>query len=96
MNLHSSTFEYLRPTDDQLARMARMRASFSAFASVLLAELPDGPDKTFIIRELRTLAMWANVSITRLPDGTPREDEKPAPTQKTNTLATERQHPPAP
>lgn len=96
MNLHSSTFDYLRPTDDQLARMARMRASFSAFASVLLAELPDGPDKTYIMRGLRSLAMWSNVSITRLPDGAPREDEKPIPGLKVNTLATERTHPPAP
>jgi hypothetical protein len=40
---------------------------------VLDAELPDGPDKTFVVRNHRSNAMWANVSITRLPDGTPRE-----------------------
>jgi hypothetical protein len=34
--------------------------------------LPDGPDKTFVIRAHRSNAMWANVAITRLPDGTPR------------------------
>ena len=40
---------------------------------VLEAELPDGPDKTFVIRAHRSTAMWAKVAITRLPDGTPRE-----------------------
>ena len=39
----------------------------------LEALLPDGPDKTFVIRNHRSNAMWANVAITRLPDGTPRE-----------------------
>jgi hypothetical protein len=42
------------------------------FAAVLDAELPDGPDKTYAIRSLRTVAMWVNVSITRNPDGSPR------------------------
>lgn len=40
---------------------------------ILEAELPDGPDKTFIIRQHRQTAMWANVSITRQADGAPRE-----------------------
>lgn len=73
MNLHPSTFEYLKPTEDQIERMARVRAAAKAFCDVLEAEIPDGPDKTFTIRAHRSNAMWANVAITRLADGTPRE-----------------------
>lgn len=70
--MHPSTFEYLKPTDEQIERMARVRAAAKAFNDVLVAELPDGPDKTFTIRGHRSNAMWANIAITRQPDGTPR------------------------
>jgi hypothetical protein len=71
--MHSSTYEYLKPTVDQIARMAKVREAARVFGEVLERELPDGPDKTFVIRGHRTNAMWANVSITRLHDGSPRE-----------------------
>ena len=71
--MHDSTYEYLKPTDQQLEQMARVRAAAKAYGEVLQAELPDGPDKTFVIRGHRSNAMWANVAITRLPDGTPRQ-----------------------
>lgn len=48
--MHTSTYDYLKPTDDQIDKMG-----------------------TFVIRAHRSNAMWVNVSITRLPDGTPRE-----------------------
>jgi hypothetical protein len=70
--MHPSTFEYLKPTDEQIAQMAKVRAAAKTYNDVLTAELPDGPDKSFIIRAHRSNAMWANVAITRLPDGTPR------------------------
>ena len=70
--MHPSTFEYLKPTDDQLERMAKVRLAAKAYNDILNAELPDGPDKTFVIRGHRSNAMWANVAITRHPDGTPR------------------------
>ena len=35
--------------------------------------LPDGPDKTFALRNHRTTAMWANIAVTREADGSPRE-----------------------
>jgi hypothetical protein len=50
-----------------------LRAAAKAYNDVLDAELPDGPDKAFVVRNDRSNAMWANVAITRLPDGTPRE-----------------------
>lgn len=70
--MHSSTYEYLKPTDEQVAAMAKVRAAAKAYNDVLDDVLPDGPDKTFVIRAHRSNAMWANVAITRLPDGTPR------------------------
>jgi hypothetical protein len=70
--MHPSTYEYLKPTDDQLAKMARVRAAAKAYSDVIEAELPEGPDKTFMLRNHRSNAMWANVAITRQPDGTPR------------------------
>lgn len=72
--MHPSTYEYVKPTVDQTERMARVRAAAKAFNDVLEAELPDGPDKTFTIRAHRSNAIWANVAITRFPDGTPRQD----------------------
>lgn len=72
MPLHSGTFDYLQPTDEQTATMKRVREAAKVFAAVLEAELPDGADKTFAIRNHRTTAMWANISITRDADGSPR------------------------
>lgn len=73
MSMHKSTFEYLKPTDAQVESMARVRAAAKAYNDVLEAELPEGPDKTFVVRNHRSNAMWANIAITRLPDGTPRQ-----------------------
>ncbi len=70
--MHPSTFEYLKPTDDQINQMSVVREAAKVFCHVLEANLPDGPDKTFVIRNHRSNAMWANVAITRQPDGTPR------------------------
>lgn len=70
--MHETTFEYLKPTDEQIARMARVREAAKVFCDVLERELPDGPDKTFTIRGHRSNAMWANVAITRHADGAPR------------------------
>lgn len=72
--MHSSTFEYLKPTDEQQATMAGLREVTANYAKVLEDKLPNGADKTYIIRKLRELAMWINVSITREADGTPKKD----------------------
>lgn len=63
MSMHNSTFDYLKPTDEQMARMQRIREAAKAYADVLEAELPDGPDKTFTLRNHRTTGMWANVAV---------------------------------
>jgi hypothetical protein len=71
MSLHPSTFEYLKPTDLQIETMAKVRTASANYAKVLDDLLPDGPDKTFVLRAHRSNAMWANVAITRKADGTP-------------------------
>ena len=70
--LHESTFEYLKPTDEQLSKMASVREQFASFTRGLDASLPDGPDKTYILRKLREVAMWSNIALTRNADGSPR------------------------
>jgi hypothetical protein len=72
MSLHESTFEYLKPTEAQIEVMGQLRAAAKVYADTLDRLLPEGPDKTFILRAHRANAMWVNVAVTRLPDGTPR------------------------
>lgn len=72
MSLHESTFSYLNPSEEQKAKMAIVRGEFLNFAKGLEVHIPDGPDKTYLMRQLRDCAMWANIAITRNPDGSPR------------------------
>jgi len=73
--MHPNTFDYIQPTPKQIEAMGRARAAAKTYAEILNAMVPDSPDKTYIMRSLRSLAMWVNIAITRLPDGTPREDD---------------------
>lgn len=72
MTLHSSAFDYQKPSDEQMDAMSYVRAAFKEFASHIDVHIPEGPDKTYLMRQLRDCAMWANVAITRNPDGSPR------------------------
>ena len=81
--LDPSTFEYLKPTAAQVIAMSDARAAAFGYARALEALLPDGPDKTYTLRKLREVAMWANIAITRHAYGTPREEkEEPDPLQR--------------
>jgi len=70
--MHESTYEYLKPTEQQVSDMTTIRLAAKTFGEVLEKMLPDGPDKTFAIRAHRQVAMWANIAITRHSDGSPR------------------------
>lgn len=72
--MHPSTFEFLSPTEDQKRVMAYARLAAKAYANKLDELLPEGPDKTYTLRKLREVAMWANIAITREADGMPRPD----------------------
>jgi len=71
--LHSTTFDYLKPSDDQIADMSVLRAAAKSYAGTVDRMLPDGPDKTYALRKIREIAMWVNVAVTREADGSPRE-----------------------
>jgi hypothetical protein len=70
--MHYSTFEYLKPTDEQLKVMEEARDAAKVYAAALDQYLPDGNDKTYALRKFREVAMWANIAITRQADGSPR------------------------
>lgn len=70
--MHPSTFEYLKLTEDQLKIVEEARAAATAYAASIECLIPDGPDKTYTLRKFREVAMWANIAITRQPDGSPR------------------------
>ena len=70
--MHIGTFDYLKPTDEQLAKMTSARQAASDYAVAMEQLVPDGPDKTYLLRKFREVAMWANIAITRQPDGSPR------------------------
>ncbi len=71
--IHPSTFEYLKPTDEQIEAMSKSRIACANCAIELQLVVPEGPDKTYLLRKLREVSMWANIAITRQADGTPRE-----------------------
>lgn len=70
--LHESTFEYLKPTQEQLDEMAIVRGEFAEFTRKIGAVLPEGADKTYLLRKLREVGMWANIALIRNADGSPR------------------------
>ncbi|MBY5364041.1 hypothetical protein HFO97_29700 [Rhizobium leguminosarum] len=65
--MHASTYEYLKPSEEQIETMAKLREAAAIYGKALEEFLPDGPDKTFVIRAHRSNAMWANVAVTRGP-----------------------------
>ena len=77
MYFHQTIFDYLEPTEHQKDLMTQVRRSVKTFADDLDRIVPEGTDKVHIVRSLRTLAMWANVAITRHADGTPRTKDNP-------------------
>ena len=72
MGLHDSTFLYLKPNEEQLHDMSVARQAASEYARAIEMVVPEGPDKTYILRKFREVAMWVNIAIIRQPDGSPR------------------------
>jgi hypothetical protein len=70
--MHLSTFDYMMPTDEQKQIMAIVGKAAADYASVIMAHVPEGPDRTYMLRKHREVAMWANAAITRNGDGSPR------------------------
>jgi len=72
MNLHELAFDYVQPNAAQVDVMNQLRAMFKNVAASLDHCLPDGPDKTYVLRKLREVSMWSNVAVLRHSDGAPR------------------------
>jgi hypothetical protein len=72
--MHTTTFEYLTPTERQNEMMAKMRRAFAMCGNEIERLVPDGPDRMVAFGKLREAAMWCNVAITREPDGAPRTE----------------------
>ena len=73
MSLHPATFDSIVLRPGQIEVMNYLRFRSKLYAEEIDRALDDGPDKTYLLRKLRETAMWINVALTRLPDGTPRE-----------------------
>ena len=71
--MDNSTFEYLKPTDQQATDMAALRLAAKHYAETIETLVPEGPDKTYTLRKLREVAMWVNIAVTRQPNGSPRD-----------------------
>lgn len=69
---HPLMFESVLPSEEQTQQMNRVRSAFTHLVTQIETHIPEGPDRTFIIRQLRDSAMWCNVAIIRNPDGSPR------------------------
>jgi len=52
--------------------MKSLRQAAKEYSDAVEANLPKGPDRTYILRRLRELVMWTNVAVTRKSDGAPR------------------------
>ena len=70
--LHPSTFEYLKPTAEQMEVMVVARRMVKDYADYLDGALYDGADKDYILRRLREVARWVTIAITRQDNGSPR------------------------
>jgi hypothetical protein len=71
--MHAKMFEPVKPTEVQSEAMEALRGEALNFAHVLDVYVPEGPDKTHLMRKFRDVVMWANVAIIRNADGSPRE-----------------------
>lgn len=72
MPFHPQTFEYVTPAGDEEQNLSKLNAATKTFAETLDGLLPDGPDKTYALRTLRTVHSWAAMTIMRDPTGKPR------------------------
>lgn len=66
--MHAKAFEYLPPNENA----KRIREAAAVFAEAVDADIPDGADKAYAMRQFRTAVMWMTSAALRQPDGTPR------------------------
>lgn len=70
-----TSYEAVKSTDSQEARLKALRAASRAFAETIEKALPSGPDKAHTFRQFRTAVMWAHYAISRNVEDI-REDDQ--------------------
>lgn len=58
-----ATFDYHKPSDDQVARIFAVRHAAKQFVANIWMSCPEGPDRTVAIRKVHEAMMTANKSI---------------------------------
>jgi hypothetical protein len=71
--MHPSTFQYLKPSAQQLKLMEHLREEVAHLYAEIDKHMPEGRYKSLAITKLEECAMFVNKGITREGDGTPRE-----------------------
>ena len=73
MPLHETSFQYLRPSPEQIIVMGDVRKAYEVLYAAIDELVPEGRYKSLAITELEASAMFANKGIVRYSDGEPRE-----------------------
>ena len=58
-----ATFDYHKPNDGQVERIATIRRAAKAFVTVIWMNAPDGADRTVAVRKAHEAMMTANKAI---------------------------------
>ena len=56
--MNAAMFEFLQPSAEQIDDMAVCRKAAAEYAQALEMLVPEGPDKTYLLRKLREVSMW--------------------------------------
>lgn len=72
MAMHETTFEYLKPSDEQISTMGDLREAFAELVEKIEAKVPESRYRSLAVTALEEAAMWVNKAITRHGDGKPR------------------------
>ncbi len=59
-------FEYHKPTDDEITRMALINESMRNVYDLILDLVPGNAERTLAIRKLQEARMWVNAAILEL------------------------------
>jgi len=69
----SDNFSHIDPSAAQAAAIDEVRKAFSVLWERVDFLMPEGADKTFVRRTLRTASMWVNAAIMHHEDGSERK-----------------------
>ncbi len=59
-------FEYHKPTDDQVARMANINGLLKAAYDVIVVDVPSNRERSLAITNLQQARMWVNAAILEM------------------------------